>query len=85
MNGSPIRSAVVVGGGITGLTLAFHLQRRGVEVRLVEAASRWGGVISTDVLVFRDGEKLRMKVPSIVFRSGFADFDGQVAALAVPL
>lgn len=49
MNGSPIRSAVVVGGGITGLTLAFHLQRRGVEVRLVEAASRWGGVISTDV------------------------------------
>ncbi len=32
------------------------------------------GFITVDVLVIRDGDKLKIKVPSIVFRSGFADF-----------
>lgn len=32
------------------------------------------GVISVDVLVVRDGDRLKIKVPSIVFRANFADF-----------
>ncbi len=32
------------------------------------------GFITVDVLVIREGDRLKIKVPSIVFRSGFADF-----------
>lgn len=32
------------------------------------------GMITTDVLVIREGDRLKIKVPSIVFRAGFADF-----------
>lgn len=38
---------VVVGGGITGLTLAFHLHRTGANVLLLEADDSFGGVIRT--------------------------------------
>jgi oxygen-dependent protoporphyrinogen oxidase len=37
----------VIGGGITGLTAAFYLQRKGVAVTLYEASSRAGGVIQS--------------------------------------
>jgi len=33
------------------------------------------GSISVDVLVIRDGDRLKIKVPSIVFRPDFADFN----------
>jgi len=33
------------------------------------------GSISVDVLVIRDGDRLKIKVPSIVFRPNFADFN----------
>jgi flagellar hook assembly protein FlgD/flagellar motor protein MotB len=33
------------------------------------------GVISIDVLVIREGDRLKIKVPSIVFRPNFADFN----------
>ena len=32
------------------------------------------GVIQTDVMVVRDGDKLKMQVPSIIFRGDYADF-----------
>lgn len=32
------------------------------------------GIVSVDVLVIRDGDRLKIKVPSIVFRPDFADF-----------
>ena len=38
----------VIGGGITGLAAAYELQLRGLEVRLLEASSRVGGVIRTE-------------------------------------
>ena len=38
---------IVVGGGISGLACAWWLQRRGVRVRLLEAAVRAGGCIGT--------------------------------------
>lgn len=42
---------VVIGGGISGLTTAFHLARAGRRVAVLEAAERVGGAIET----FSDG------------------------------
>jgi outer membrane protein OmpA-like peptidoglycan-associated protein/flagellar hook assembly protein FlgD len=39
-------------------------------------STRVRGIISVDVLVIRDGDRLKIKVPSIVFRANFADFNG---------
>lgn len=39
---------VVVGGGISGLVCAYHLQQAGIPVRLLEAESRPGGMIATE-------------------------------------
>lgn len=50
--------AVVVGGGVTGLTAAFVLSRAGVETTLLEASDRLGGKVRTraaDGFVVEDG------------------------------
>lgn len=39
---------VVVGGGITGLTVAYDLTRRGMTVAVIESSSRAGGLILTE-------------------------------------
>lgn len=39
---------IVVGGGITGLTTAYELSKRGLSVAVLEAAARTGGLIRTD-------------------------------------
>jgi oxygen-dependent protoporphyrinogen oxidase len=39
---------IVIGGGISGLACAYHLQQKGIPVRVLEAASRPGGVIATE-------------------------------------
>ena len=49
--------ALVVGGGISGLVCAYALQKAGVEVLLVEASVRPGGVIHS---VRRDGYLLEL-------------------------
>ena len=41
-------TVAVVGGGIAGLTAALELSRRGVPFVVLEAGSRWGGVICTE-------------------------------------
>ncbi len=38
----------IVGAGITGLTLAYQLQKNGLHVKLLEKAGRPGGVMQTD-------------------------------------
>ncbi|GAB4467954.1 MAG: protoporphyrinogen oxidase [Burkholderiaceae bacterium] len=38
---------IVVGAGLSGLTTAFHLARRGRQVAVIEAAQRPGGVIGS--------------------------------------
>ena len=40
----------VVGGGITGLSAAFYLNRAGFDVTLIDAAPRLGGVITTETV-----------------------------------
>jgi flagellar hook assembly protein FlgD/flagellar motor protein MotB len=37
-------------------------------------ASSMDGIVGVDVLVIRDGDRLKIQVPSIIFRGGFADF-----------
>ncbi|HEX4545978.1 MAG TPA: protoporphyrinogen oxidase [Candidatus Acidoferrum sp.] len=49
--------ALVVGGGISGLVCAYTLQKAGIEVLLVEAAPRTGGVIHSAT---RDGYLLEL-------------------------
>ncbi|MBL6928351.1 MAG: protoporphyrinogen oxidase [Rhodospirillales bacterium] len=39
--------AIIIGGGISGLSSAWFLHVRGYDVRLIEASDRVGGVIST--------------------------------------
>jgi protoporphyrinogen/coproporphyrinogen III oxidase len=43
-----VLDVAVVGGGISGLAAAYELQRRGLHVRVLEAAARAGGVITTE-------------------------------------
>ena len=43
----PQRTAIVVGGGITGLTAAWLLQEAAVDVTLLEASDRLGGKLCT--------------------------------------
>lgn len=47
-----MKSVGIIGGGITGLTAAFYLQRRGLAVTVYEATDRVGGAIQT---LRRDG------------------------------
>jgi oxygen-dependent protoporphyrinogen oxidase len=47
-----MKPVAVIGGGITGLTAAFYLQRKGVPVTLYESSGRVGGVIQS---IRRDG------------------------------
>jgi oxygen-dependent protoporphyrinogen oxidase len=55
----------VVGGGIAGLTAARELHRRGLDVIVLEAGPRWGGVIRTE----RDGGFLLEGGPDTVLAS----------------
>jgi protoporphyrinogen/coproporphyrinogen III oxidase len=41
-------SVVVIGGGISGLSVAWFLRRKGIPVRVLESGSRVGGVIGTE-------------------------------------
>jgi oxygen-dependent protoporphyrinogen oxidase len=41
---------VIIGGGITGLSAAYELERRGVSFTLLEASPRLGGLIRTEYL-----------------------------------
>src|ERR1700733_15387428 len=42
-----MKSIAIIGAGITGLTAAFYLKRKGVSVTVYEAGARAGGVIQS--------------------------------------
>ena len=47
-----MKSVAIIGAGITGLTAAFYLKRKGIPVTVYEAGGRTGGVIQS---IRRDG------------------------------
>jgi oxygen-dependent protoporphyrinogen oxidase len=48
----------IIGGGIAGLSAAYYAAKQipNAEITLLESDSRWGGKISTDRVVFDDGQ-----------------------------
>lgn len=48
MTAGSTKRVLIVGGGISGLSAAWFLHRRGIDIRLLEGAARLGGVIDTD-------------------------------------
>jgi oxygen-dependent protoporphyrinogen oxidase len=69
--------AIVVGGGISGLACAYALQKAGIEVQLVEASARPGGVIRS---LSRNGYLLELGPQSF---SGTAELRSLCADLGI--
>ena len=38
---------IIIGAGLTGLTLAFYLKKAGIDFRIIEKSGKTGGVIQT--------------------------------------
>lgn len=70
--------AILIGGGIAGLSAAFHLKKRGLKVLLVEKSPRWGGCLHT----VREKECLLEKGPNS-FLAGQATLMEQVKLLGL--
>jgi oxygen-dependent protoporphyrinogen oxidase len=77
VTGGGVRDVIVVGGGISGLTVAWHLRRAGVDVALLEAAEHVGGSIQTER---RDGYLLEKGPFNVIVRD--PGFEELLAALA---
>jgi protoporphyrinogen/coproporphyrinogen III oxidase len=45
----------IIGGGITGLSAAWELQKCGIRYTLLEASDRWGGKVISSKLELKDG------------------------------
>ena len=41
-------TATIIGGGISGLTTAYYLNKRGVHATVIEKSPKLGGVIQTE-------------------------------------
>lgn len=42
------KDIVIIGAGLTGLTLAYYLKKQGLDILLIEKAEKAGGVINTE-------------------------------------
>jgi protoporphyrinogen/coproporphyrinogen III oxidase len=72
MRGQEVKKVVVIGGGITGLTAAYYLQKEiqeknlSIDLKLVEASHRLGGKIQT---LIQDGYVIERGPDSFVPRN----------------
>ena len=58
MSGVEKKQIIIIGAGLTGLTLAFYLKKQGKEVLIIEKSGKTGGVIQTvkyDEYVYEKG------------------------------
>jgi protoporphyrinogen/coproporphyrinogen III oxidase len=60
MSSSLEKDIVIIGAGLTGLTLAFYLKKSGKDVLVIEKSSKTGGVIQT----VKDGDYVYEKGPN---------------------
>jgi protoporphyrinogen/coproporphyrinogen III oxidase len=64
-----LRSAVIVGAGISGLACAWRLHKHGIRVTLLEGSSRVGGVVgslSQNGFLFEKGPQSFLGTPAIL-------------------
>ncbi|MCH7870412.1 MAG: protoporphyrinogen oxidase [Planctomycetes bacterium] len=77
MSDSRIKDVIVVGGGISGLTAAWHLGNAGLDIALLEATKSVGGVMQTH---YRDGFLLERGPFNIMVRDpAFEDLLGAIS------
>ncbi|MGH9727532.1 MAG: protoporphyrinogen oxidase [Candidatus Acidiferrales bacterium] len=77
----PLRQAIVVGAGISGLACALRLAEMGIGVRVLEAAGQPGGVISTvirDGFLFESGPQSFQMTPDLRELIRVANFEGEL-------
>ncbi len=78
-----MQRAAVIGGGIAGISSAWHLQNAGLEVDLYEADARLGGHTHTHLLDSSDGQ-VAVDTGFIVFNQRhYPEFDAWLTALDV--
>ncbi|HEV2616222.1 MAG TPA: protoporphyrinogen oxidase [Candidatus Acidoferrales bacterium] len=78
---SPLRQAIVVGAGISGLACALRLAEMGIGVRLLEASEQLGGMISSverDGFLFESGPQSFQMTPDLRELIRVANFDGEL-------
>jgi heterodisulfide reductase subunit A len=68
IEGDVTRRALVIGGGVSGMTTALELAGRGFEVVLVEKAKELGGVLKGLNEIYPWGEKAEKYVKGLVSR-----------------
>ena len=61
---------IIIGGGISGLSAAYELERRGISFTLLEASPRLGGLIRTEYL---DGFTVERRLSTIQWNGTMPD------------
>ena len=78
-----MKKAAVIGGGISGLTTAYLLERKGVSVTLFEASDAVGGNIRTvrkDGYTIEEGPNSLLKSPRLIDLVRLLALEGEVVA-----
>ena len=78
-----MKKVAVIGGGISGLTTAFLLKRKGFDVTVFEAADRPGGNVQTirkDGYTIEQGPNSLLKAPRLVDLVNMLGLESEVIA-----
>jgi len=78
---NPPSQVVVIGAGISGLACALRLHELGADVRVIEAADRVGGIVSTvrqDGFLFESGPQSFLLTPDLRALIRAAEMESEV-------